>query len=173
MENKSVIKILLVDDREENLLALETILEKPDYCFVKANSGREALKCLLEDQDFYLIIMDVVMPGMDGFETAELIYSRKKLQHVPIIFLTAMDIIENVYKGYKSGAIDYINKPVVPELLRAKVDAFVELSIKNKKLLTQEERLKRTNKSLEKEIQERRLSEEKVRLLNKDLNQIV
>lgn len=171
MEDKSAIKILLVDDREENLLALETILKKQPYRFVKASSGREALKCLLESQDFYLIIMDVVMPGMDGFETAELIYSRKKLQHVPIIFLTALDIVENIYKGYKSGAVDYINKPIVPELLRAKVDAFVELSIKNKKLLAQEERLKCINKNLEKEIQERELSEEKVRLLNKDLEQ--
>ncbi len=171
MEEKSEIRILLVDDREENLLALETILEGEKYQFVKARSGREALKVLLEDQDFYLIIMDVVMPGMDGFETAELIYSREKLQHIPIIFLTAMDIEENIYKGYKSGAVDYIRKPFVREILRAKVNAFVDLTVKNKKLLAQDEKLRSINKSLEQEIQERKISEEKVRLLNKDLEQ--
>lgn len=171
MEENAEIKILLVDDRDENLLALETILEGDKYKLVKARSGREALSYLLEDQDYYLIIMDVLMPGMDGFETAELIYARKKLQHVPIIFLTAMDIEENIYRGYKTGAVDYISKPFVPELLRAKVEAFVELSTKNKKLIAQEEKLRQINKSLELEIQERKLSEEKVRLLNKDLEQ--
>lgn len=171
MEEKNEIKILLVDDRKENLLALETILENSVYTFVKANSGRSALTHLLEDQDFYLIIMDVVMPGMDGFETAELIYSREKLQHIPIIFLTAMDIEENIYRGYKTGAIDYIRKPFVPEILRAKVEAFVELTLKNRKLIVQEEKLREINKSLEREIQERKASEEKIRLLNKDLEQ--
>lgn len=169
MENNSEMKILLVDDREENLLALETILEDDRYNFVKARSGKEALKCLLEDQDFCLIIMDVVMPGMDGLETAELIYSREKLKNTPIIFLTAMDIEENIYKGYQAGAVDYISKPVVPALLRAKVGAFVELSIKNKKLIAQEEKLKAINKSLQNEIKERKLSEDKVKALNKDL----
>lgn len=169
MENNSEMKILLVDDREENLLALETILEDDRYSFVKARSGKEALKCLLEDQDFCLIIMDVVMPGMDGLETAELIYSREKLKNTPIIFLTAMDIEENIYKGYQAGAVDYISKPVVPALLRAKVGAFVELSIKNKKLIAQEEKLKAINKSLQNEIKERKLSEDKVKALNKDL----
>lgn len=164
--------MLLVDDREENLLALEAILRnKSHYQFVKARSGREALKHLLDDQDFCLIIMDVMMPLMDGFETAELIYSRQKLQHIPIIFLTALDIEENIYRGYKTGAIDYISKPFVPEILRAKVDAFVELSIKSKKLIAQEEKLREINKSLEKEIQERKQSEEQVKLLNRSLEQ--
>lgn len=171
MEEKLDLKILLVDDREENLLSLEAILRKGPYQFVKARSGREALKHLLDDQDFCLIIMDVMMPGMDGFETAELIYSREKLQHIPIIFLTALDIEENIYKGYKTGAVDYISKPFIPDLLRAKVDAFVDLSIKSKRLIDQEEKLREINKSLEKEIQERKQSEEKIRLLNKDLEQ--
>ncbi|WP_017730171.1 sensor histidine kinase [Nafulsella turpanensis] len=171
MEEKAEVKILLVDDREENILALETILETEGYKFVKARSGREALKCLLDDHDFYLIIMDVIMPGMNGFETAELIYSREKLKNIPIIFLTAIDIEENMYKGYKAGAVDYINKPFVPELLRAKVGAFVELSIKNKKLLSQEEKLRTINKNLEREIAERKASEEKVRQLNKHLEE--
>lgn len=171
MEECNEIKILLVDDRQENLLALETILENGTYKFIKANSGRNALECLLDEQDFYLIIMDVVMPGMDGFETASLIYSRKKLQHIPIIFLTAMDIEENIYRGYKTGAVDYIRKPFIPDILRVKVEAFIDLTIKNRKLLIQEEKLKQINKSLEKEIQERKLSEQKVRSLNKDLEQ--
>lgn len=171
MEVKPDVKILLVDDREENLLTLETILPNEEYSFVKAGSGREALKVLLKDQDFHLIIMDVVMPGMDGFETAELIYSREKLQNVPIIFLTAMDVEENIYKGYKAGAIDYISKPFIPELLRAKVRAFVDLSLKNKKLIAQEEKLRKINQKLENEIQERRASEAQVRSLNQDLEQ--
>ncbi len=171
MEFKPEIKILLVDDREENLFALETILSKEPYTFVKAASGREALKHLLNDHDFHLIIMDVLMPGMDGFETAELIYSREKLQHVPIIFLTAVDVEENIYKGYQTGAVDYIQKPFVPEILRAKVHAFVELSIKNKKLAAQEDELRSINESLQKEIEERKQSENKVRLLNKELEQ--
>nr|WP_255651040.1 ATP-binding protein [Cesiribacter sp. SM1] len=169
MENASDIKILLVDDRDENLLALETILINESYQIVKANSGRQALQCLLDDHDFYLIIMDVVMPGMDGFETAELIYGREKLKNIPIIFLTAMDIEENIYKGYKSGAVDYIRKPVVPELLRAKVGAFIDLSLKNKRLIAQEETLRAINQELEREVMERKLSEKKVKALNKDL----
>jgi two-component system sensor histidine kinase/response regulator len=171
MKLKTEIKILLVDDREENLLALETILNEEVYTFVKAASGREALKQLLADQDFHLIIMDVMMPGMDGFETAELIYSREKLQHVPIIFLTAIDIEENIYRGYQTGAVDYIQKPFVPEILRAKVNAFVELSVKNKKLAAQEDELRSINESLQKEIEERKQSENQVRLLNKELEQ--
>lgn len=172
MEERLEIKILLVDDREENLLVLESILQKKNtYSLIKARSGREALKHLLDHQDYHLIIMDVVMPGMDGFETAGLIYAREKLQHIPIIFLTAMDIEENIYKGYQTGAVDYIRKPFVPEILRAKVDAFVELSLKSKRLIAQEEKLREINRSLEKEIKERKQSEEKIRLLNKDLEQ--
>ena len=172
MEDNSGCKVLLVDDREENLLALEAILRnKSNYEFVKARSGREALKHLLDNQDFCLIIMDVMMPLMDGFETAELIYSREKLQHIPIIFLTALDIEENIYRGYKTGAVDYISKPFVPEILRAKVDAFVELSIKSKRLISQEEKLREINRSLEKEIQERKQSEEQVKQLNRSLKE--
>lgn len=168
-EPQSEIKILLVDDREENLLTLETILKNDYYTLVKANSGKEALKRLLEDQDYYLIIMDVIMPGMDGFETAELIYQRQKLKNIPIIFLTAMDIEGNIYRGYQAGAIDYISKPVQPDLLKVKVRAFVDLSIKNKKLIDQEMKLRATNLRLEREIREKHRSEKKVKSLNEDL----
>src|SRR3984893_17706187 len=93
-------KILLVDDREDNLLSIESILETDGYHFVKANSGREVLKILLTEFDFALILMDVKMPNLDGFETASLIYEREKLRHIPIIFITANNYgEENVFKG--------------------------------------------------------------------------
>ncbi len=169
MEITGRAKILLVDDREENLMSLEAILDSNAYEFVRAKSGRQALKHLLHDSDFALILMDVLMPEMDGFETASLIYEREKLRNIPIIFLTAMNIEENIYKGYQAGAVDYLSKPIIPDLLRAKVGAFVELSLKTKKLIAQEQQLRTINLQLEKEIAEHKQSEEKIKLLNKDL----
>src|ERR1044071_1229187 len=100
-------KILLVDDREDNLLSIETILESGGYQFVKASSGRQALKILLNEFDFALILMDVKMPNLNGFETAALIYEREKLKHIPIIFITAHNYgDENIYKGYRPCAVD-------------------------------------------------------------------
>lgn len=169
VEVQSEFKVLLVDDRDENLFALETILKDENYTLIKAHSGKEALSYLLKDLDFHLIIMDVLMPGMNGFETAALIYNREKLKNIPIIFLTAMDIEGNIYKGYKAGAIDYISKPIIPELLKVKVRAFVELSEKNRELIKQEKKLRAANRKLEWEIAERKLSEAKVKALNEDL----
>jgi signal transduction histidine kinase len=163
-------KILLVDDREDNLFSLETILAPDAYQFVKANSGRQALKILLNEIDFALILMDVKMPTLNGFETAALIYEREKLRHIPIIFITANNYgEENIFRGYKMGAVDYIYKPVDPELLRAKVAVFVDLYRKNHRLLAQEQTLKAINRSLEQEITERKISEEKVKDLNRQL----
>lgn len=163
-------KILLVDDREDNLFSLETILEADGYQFVKAASGRQALKILLNEFDFALILMDVKMPNLNGFETASLIYEREKLKHIPIIFITANNYgEENIFKGYRSGAVDYIFKPINPELLRAKVAVFIDLYRKNHQLLVQEEKLRAINKNLENEVKERKLSEEKVQELNKQL----
>ena len=163
-------KILLVDDREDNLLSIETILESDGYNFVKANSGRQALKILLTEFDFALILMDVKMPNLNGFETAALIYEREKLKHIPIIFITANSYgDENVFKGYRTGAVDYIYKPINPELLRAKVGVFVDLYKKNHRLLAQERKLVAINTSLELEINERKISEQKVKDLNKQL----
>ncbi|MGN6417366.1 MAG: hybrid sensor histidine kinase/response regulator [Pseudobacter sp.] len=165
-------KILLVDDREDSLFSMETILEPDGYQFVKASSGRQALKILLNEHDFALILMDVKMPNLNGFETAELIYERDKLRHIPIIFITANNYgEENVFKGYRTGAVDYIYKPVNPALLRAKVGVFVDLYRKNYQLLVQEQKLKAINRSLEMEINERRASEEMVRQLNQQLMQ--
>ncbi|GAA4752292.1 sensor histidine kinase [Flavisolibacter ginsenosidimutans] len=167
---QSPIKILVVDDREDNLFSIETILERDNYRIVKAQSGKAALKILLNQHDFTLILMDVQMPDMNGFETANLIYQREKLKHIPIIFITAHNYNdEHVFEGYKVGAIDYIYKPINPELLRFKVGVFAEMYQKNHQLLLHERKLKQANASLEKEVEERKLSEEKVRLLNQQL----
>ncbi|HUQ64956.1 MAG TPA: response regulator [Flavitalea sp.] len=163
-------KILLVDDREDNLLSIETILEPAGYTFVKAISGREALKVLLNEFDFALILMDVKMPNLNGFETASLIYQREKLRHIPIIFITANNYgDEQVFKGYMTGAVDYIYKPINPDLLRAKVGVFIDLYKKNHKLLAQEQKLVAINKNLELEIHERKVSEDKIKELNHKL----
>lgn len=164
------IKLLVVDDREDNLLSIETILEKDGYIIKTANSGRAALKILLKEQDFTLILMDVQMPDLNGFETATMIYERKSLKHIPIIFITANDYGEDsIFKGYKMGGVDYINKPINAELLRAKVTVFVELYNKTHQLITQEHHLINANKRLEREIEERRISEKKIKLLNEQL----
>jgi light-regulated signal transduction histidine kinase (bacteriophytochrome)/CheY-like chemotaxis protein len=163
-------KILIVDDREDNLFSIETILGNDDYVFVKANSGTKALKILLTEFDFALILMDVKMPNLDGFETAALIYEREKLKHIPIIFITANSYgDENVFKGYRTGAVDYIYKPINPALLKAKVAVFVDLYKKNHRLLAQERKLITINKNLADEVRERKASEEKVKELNYQL----
>src|SRR5690242_5657392 len=160
-------KILLVDDREDNLMSMEAILAPDDYIFVKANSGRQALKILLTEIDFALILMDVKMPNLNGFETASLIYQREKLKHIPIIFITANNYgDEQVFKGYMTGAVDYIYKPINPDLLRAKVGVFIDLYKKNHRLLAQEQKLVAINKNLELEIHERKVSEDKIKELN-------
>lgn len=163
-------KILLVDDREDSLFSMETILEPDGYKFVKASSGRQALKILLTEYDFALILMDVKMPNLNGFETAAMIYERDRLRHIPIIFITANHYgEENIFKGYRTGAVDYIYKPVNPELLRTKVAVFIDLHRKNQQLVEQEQKLKAINKSLENEVSERKTSEEMVQLLNRQL----
>jgi hypothetical protein len=170
--NKSEVKILVVDDREDNLFSIETILERDNYTIRKANSGRAALKMLLSEQDFTLILMDVQMPDMNGFETATLIYQREKLKNIPIIFITAHNQDEEyMFEGYKMGAVDFIYKPINPELMRFKVSVFADLYRKNFQLTQQEKKLLAANESLEKEIEERRNTEEKIRLLNYQLLQ--
>jgi len=130
-------KILLVDDRPENLLALEAILSALDQTLVRAASGEEALKALLTD-DFAVILLDVQMPGMDGFETAAHIKRRERTRDIPIIFLTAINHgPHHTFRGYAAGAVDYISKPFDPWVLRAKVSVFVELYMKNCQLKEQ------------------------------------
>lgn len=136
-------RILLVDDRPENLLALEAILGSLDQTLVRASSGEDALRALLHD-DFALILLDVQMPGMDGIETATRIRSRERTKDVPIIFLTAVDKDAHLaYRGYAAGAADYISKPFDPWMLRAKVQVFVDLWNAGRRLTTQGELLRR------------------------------
>lgn len=171
------IKILLVDDREDNLLSMELVLEKDGYSFTRASSGREALKILLKDHDFSLILLDVKMPIMDGYETAEIIHQREKLKHIPIIFITGQDYEEAaVFKGYQLGAVDYISKPFNPQILRSKVAVFIDLFKKNRLLKQQDEKLRSINedliilnRKLENRVKERTLELEK---LNQELKQL-
>ena len=131
------VNILLVDDQPANLVALEAMLEDLGQNLVRAESGREALKRLLSD-DFAVILLDVKMPEMDGFETAELIRQRDRSRHTPILFLTAADTSQTqAVRGYAVGAVDYLIKPVVPEFVRSKVAVFVELAKKNELLRRQ------------------------------------
>ena len=130
-------KILLVDDRPENLLALEAILGSLNQELVRAGSGEEALRALLK-ADFALILLDAQMPGMDGFETAARIKRRTRTKDIPIIFLTAVDRDTNSsYRGYAAGGADYISKPFDPWILRAKVQVFVDLWKAGRRLATQ------------------------------------
>ncbi len=160
-------KILLVDDREDNLLSIEAILEPDGYQFFRAYSGHQTLKILLNEFDFAMILMDVKMPVLNGFETASLIYEREKLRHIPIIFITANNYgDENIFKGYKAGGIDYIFKPINPEVLRAKVAVFIDIYKKNVLLIEQEQKLSGSNKALGDEIMELKASEEKIKQIN-------
>ena len=136
-------RILLVDDRPENLLALEAILTSLDQTLVRAGSGEEALRALLKD-DYALILLDVQMPGMDGFETAARIKRRSRTKDVPIIFLTAADNEQrNSYRGYAAGGADYLAKPFDPWILRAKVQVFVDLWAAGRRLDNQASFLRR------------------------------
>jgi len=162
------VKILLVDDRPANLLALETILEDLGQDLVKATSGKEALRYLLNN-DFAVILLDVKMPEMDGFETAALIRERERSRHTPILFVTAHKDDEHLFRGYYAGAVDFLYKPINPEVLRSKVTVFVELSRKNEQLRHHAEMLEQRNAELERAIRERQKAEEEIRRLNAEL----
>jgi PAS domain S-box-containing protein len=134
--------ILLVDDQEENLLALEAVLEPLGQRLVRATSGEEALAKLLREE-FALILLDVQMPNMDGFQTATFIKGRAKTQHIPIIFLTALSKeLHHMFRGYSAGAVDYVVKPFDPMILRSKVQVFVDLYRKELELRASEERFR-------------------------------
>ncbi|MBE9187747.1 response regulator [Microcoleus sp. LEGE 07076] len=144
------VNVLIVDDRSENLVALEAILNKPYYNLVKANSGAEALRSLL-NEDFAVILLDVQMPGMDGFETATMIRSRDRSRSTPIIFITAFSSNDtHVFKGYSLGAVDYLFKPLEPEILTSKVQVFVELFQKTAEVKRQATQLAAVNTELSK-----------------------
>src|SRR6266513_2326375 len=143
------INILMVDDSPTNLLALESILHAPERNLVSASSGDNALRYLL-DNEVAMILLDVYMPGLDGLETAELIRGREKSRDIPIIFLTANSSGDrNFSRGYSLGAVDYIVKPVDPEILRSKVAVFVELFKKTSEIKHQAQLLQQKNVELE------------------------
>jgi len=173
MQTESPVNILLVDDQPENLVALEAILSELGANLVKSTSGEAALRCLLHD-DFAVILLDVQMPEMDGFEVATLIRSRKRSRDTPIIFLTAFSSNEQfMFKGYALGAVDYLIKPIAPNVLLSKVAIFIELfkktdalRQKTKILQQQTAALQRQATQLETVNAELQMSEERFRLLS-------
>lgn len=134
------INILIVDDRTENLFVLESLLENMNCNIIKATSGNEALSKML-DYDFALVLLDVQMPDMDGFETAELMRSNARTRYIPVIFVTAISNEQKcIFKGYEVGAVDYLFKPIEPVILQSKVRVFIEL-YNQKKLVEEQSKL--------------------------------
>jgi len=168
-ENAEHVKILLVDDQPDNLLSASAVLESLGEEIVQAESGREALRQLLEN-DFAVIVLDAMMPEMDGFETAALIRERERSRHTPIIFLTALGRgEEHMRRAYTLGAVDYMTKPFAPEILRTKVRVFVELHRKTALLRQQSQQLERQNAELHEAIQRSVRAEEEIKELNRHL----
>lgn len=164
-----VVSVLLVDDRPENLIALEASLEPLGQRLVKATSGGEALRAVL-DEEFAVILMDISMPELDGFETVEMLRQRERSRHIPIIFLSAYPEQHNTVRSYSAGAVDYILKPFDPDALRSKVSVFVhlrqhEIALKQahaeleQRVLDRTAELAAANRALEREIVERKAAE--------------
>src|SRR3954470_21173480 len=134
MRTEDQVNILIVDDEPKNLTVLESVLDDPGYRLVRAGSGEEALLALMADE-FAVLVLDVRMPGMNGFEVAQLVKERRKTARIPIIFLSAYyNEDQHILEGYVSGAVDYLNKPVNPAVLRSKVAVFAELHRKGRAL---------------------------------------
>jgi len=166
-------KILLVDDQPENLFSEAAVLERLGQEVVQAQSGREALRYLLDD-DFAVILLDVMMPEMDGFETAALIRSRERSRYTPIIFITALGRNdEHLFRGYEVGAVDYLTKPLIPEVLRSKVSVFIELSRNRRLMERQTDLLWQKNQALEQNLLQLRKAEAEIKRLNGHLERRV
>ena len=165
MPDPAKANVLIVDDEPLGLIAMTRLLEGPECNVVAVGSGPAALREVLKTE-FALIVLDIRMPGMDGFETAALIRKRRLSRHTPIVFLTAaIDDLDSVFRGYQVGAVDYLLKPVDPHILRRKVAVFIELYTKNAQLSAEvaqrqraEAELSRVNASLEVKIRERTAS---------------
>src|SRR3954466_1338237 len=156
------VNILIVDDEPKNLVVLETILDDPGYRLVRAGSGEEALLALMADE-FAVLVLDVRMPGMNGFEVAQLVKERRKTSRIPIIFLSAYyNEDQHILAGYGTGAVDYLHKPVNSAILRSKVAVFAELHRKSRAV-------EMANRALLAEVAERRRAEERLRELNESL----
>ena len=151
--------VLVVDDHAPNLLAVEAILEPLDVRLVMATSGDEALRHLLRE-DFAVILLDVQMADLDGFQTAELIKESQRTRHIPIMFLTAVNRdAEHIFKGYQRGAVDYLLKPFAPEVLRSKVAVFVDLYVRGEKIKRQAQLLVESTALYEQEYRARATAE--------------
>ena len=159
------VNILIVDDEPKNLLVLETVLDDPGYRLIRAESGDQALLALIS-HEFAVLVLDVRMPGMTGFELAQFIKERKKTARVPIIFLSAYNEDQQILEGYGSGAVDYLHKPVNAAVLRSKVAVFAELHRKGREL-------ELANRSLLAEVSERRRAESRLSELNETLDRRV
>ncbi len=154
MINENAVSILLVDDQPDNLLALEGLLGHENRNLVKALSGNEALSLLLE-YDFALVLLDVQMPDMDGFETAEFMRQNERTKHIPIIFVTALNMEQKyVFKGYELGAVDYLFKPIEAEIITSKVQVFCDLYEKKQIIQNQLNKIIEQKKVLEKQMAE-------------------
>ena len=154
MRNEDRVEVLIVDDRPENLLAVESVIENPGLNIIKASTGNEALSLML-DHEFALAILDVQMPGIDGFETAELMRGSEKTRQIPIIFVTALSKEHKyVFKGYESGAVDYLFKPIDPGILRSKVKVFCELFRQKRIIQDQLREIEEKNEDLKKYVKE-------------------
>ena len=155
MNKAEKIRILLVDDKPGNLLAIENILENPNLDIIKASSGNEAIGLMLE-HELALVLLDVQIPEMDGFETAEMMRGNERTKQIPIIFVTAISFEQKyVFNGYESGAVDYLFKPFDPYILKSKVKIFIEL-YKQKKVL------KNTTNNLKKTVEELKKANQKI-----------
>jgi len=169
MSTEEEVSILIVDDQPSQRLAIETTLADLGHNLVKATSGKDALRCLLK-QDFALILLDVHMPGLDGFETAALIRERPRSRHTPIMFLTATDTFAQLqFQGYSIGAVDYIPMPAPPEILRAKVKVFVDLFKRTENIKQQAQQLDKLNQELHLRSEEREQLNVMLQAVNKDL----
>src|SRR5688572_4905430 len=167
MQSKA--NILLVDDHLSNLMVLEEILAPLGQNLVRASSGEEALLHLLE-QEFVVILLDIQMGNMDGFETADLIKQRERSKSIPIIFITAIHRDEqHVFRGYATGAVDYLFKPIVPEVLRAKVSVFIDLYRKNAEIQQKTLQLEITNQEVEQQLNQVQILNRKLEAVNLEL----
>ncbi|NCC71936.1 MAG: response regulator [Sphingobacteriia bacterium] len=171
MSETKKINILAVDDKAENLLAIEQVLDSPEINLIKALSGNEAL-ALMFDYDFALVLLDVQMPGMDGFETAQLMRSSHKTKHIPIIFITAISKEKkHIFRGYDTGAVDYLFKPIEPEILQSKVNVFIDLHKQKNALEELTIKLERTISELLKSQESLGNSEQKYRDIFQNVNE--
>jgi signal transduction histidine kinase len=172
----SKVNILMVDDEAANLLSLEATLEGLDQNLIRASSGKEALRQLL-DKDFAVILLDVQMPEMSGLETATAIRERERSRHIPIVFLTGMVKTEEMmFRGYSAGAVDYLVKPIIPEVLRAKVEVFVELGLVRQRLqqeITERTRIAAELSDLNRELASKNITlEERTQALQETVSEL-